>query len=329
MGARYHHDFRSRTRARKGVGLAIGFLIAFCCAGCAGGLQQASQPFPAGAPVSLTSLFQPLTGNKPSNEGDWLPELKVLARAEIEKDKVTIRNVRSCDFLTYSDCLVAHYDKTYDLAQIQAVDFIVVPFSENKAIAHTMLSFAFANGDHVGISVEVRLENGEVYDAAQGMLGQFELIYVVADERELILARTEHRNCDVYLYRTTATPEQARLLFVDMLKRVNQLHDHPEFYDTLSNNCTTNIVEHINAIAPGRVPYDYRVLLPGYADELAYELGLLDKSVPFAQLKKRARINEIAHRFKDVPSPEFSARIRGEKWRTPRADDEIRMTNGE
>lgn len=284
-------------------------------AGCASVPQQASKQL-SSPPPSLTSLVQPLTGRKPSNDGDWIPELKVLAQANFEQDKVTIQNVRNCEFLTYRDCLVDYYDKTYDLRHIQSVDFIVVPFSDNKAIAHTMLSFGFASGDHVGISVEVRLENGEAYDAARGLLGEYELVYVIADERELILARTEHRNCDVYLYRTTATPEMARKLFTDMLRRANQLREHPEFYDTLSNNCTTNIVEHINKLAPGRVPYDYRVILPGYADELGYELGLLDNSIPFAELKKRSRINEIAHRFKDEKGAEFSAKIRGEKRMT-------------
>ncbi len=299
--------------------IALLLVAALAAAGCASVPQQTSKQAafqPSGPPPSLTSLFQPLTGKKPSNEGDWIPELKVLAQANFEQDQVTIHNVRNCEFLTYRDCLVDYYDKTYDLAQIQSVDFIVVPFSENKAIAHTMLTFGFANGDHVGISVEVRLENGEKYDATRGLVGEYELVYVIADERELILARTEHRNCDVYLYRTTATPEMARKLFLDMLKRANQLREHPEFYDTLSNNCTTNIVEHINKIAPGRVPYDYRVLLPGYADELGYELGLLDNSVPFAELKKRSRINEIAHRFKDEKGREFSAKIRGEKVMT-------------
>jgi hypothetical protein len=286
--------------------------VALAAAGCASVPQQAAKQ-PSGPPPSLTSLVQPLTGKKASNDGDWLPELKVLAQANFEQDQVTIQNVRNCEYLTYRDCIVDYYDKTYDLSQIKSVDFIVVPFSENKAIAHTMLSFGFASGDYVGISVEVRLENGEAYDAARGLLGEYELIYVVADERELIVARTEHRNCDVYLYRTTATPEMARKLFTDMLRRANQLREHPEFYDTLSNNCTTNIVEHINKLAPGRVPYDYRVIFPGYADELGYELGLLDNSVPFAELKKRARINEVAHRFKDERGPEFSAKIRGEK----------------
>lgn len=291
--------------------LLILAMATFAAAGCAGGPQQVSKQLSA-PPPSLTSLVQPLTGRKPSNDGNWIPELELLAKANFEQDKVTIQNVRNCEFLTYRDCIVDYYDKTYDLAQIKSVDFIVVPFSDNKAIAHTMLSFGFANGDYVGISVEVRLEKGEKYDAARGLLGQYELVYVIADERELILARTEHRNCDVYLYRTTATPEMARLLFTDMLKRANQLREHPEFYDTLSNNCTTNIVEHINKIAPGRVPYDYRVLLPGFADELGYELGLLDNSTPFIELKKRSRINEIAHRFKDEKGAAFSAKIRGE-----------------
>jgi Domain of unknown function (DUF4105) len=299
--------------------VALLALAALSVAGCASVPKPPGQPAESQfsvPPPSLTSLFQPLSGKKASNEGDWIPELKVLAQASFERDQVTIRNVRNCEFLTYRDCLVDYYDRTYDLTQIQSVDFIVVPFSDNKAIAHTMLSFGFANGDHVGISVEVRLENGEAYDAARGLLGEYELIYVIADERELILARTEHRNCDVYLYRTTASPEMARLLFTDMLQRANQLREHPEFYDTLSNNCTTNIVEHINKIAPGRVPYDYRVLLPGYADELGYELGLLDNSVPFGELKKRSRINEIAHRFKDEKGRGFSAKIRGEKVMT-------------
>src|SRR4029078_12220986 len=142
-------------------------------------------------------------------------------------------------------------------------------------------------------SVEVRLEKGESYSTAAGLLGQFELMYVVADEHDLFTVRPEFRNVEFLLYHTTATPAQARPLFLDVMKRVNQLHDHPEFYDTLRNNCTTNIVRHINTLVPGKVPNDYRVLLPGYADELAYELGLIDKSLPFAEVRRRARISDL------------------------------------
>jgi hypothetical protein len=255
------------------------------------------------------SAFNP--ARQPSNDRDWVPEQKVLARADIDGDKVHIRNVRNAQFFTYRDCIVDHYDKTYDLSQIESVDFVMIPFANNRAIAHTMLSFGFAGNEHVGVSVEVRLEKGESYSTAAGLLGQFEIMYVVADERDLFPVRPEHRNVDVLLYRTKATPAQARALFLDVLKRVNKLHDEPEFYDTLSNNCTTNIVRHINTLAPGKVPYDYRVLLPGYADELAYELGLIDTSVPFAEARRRARVSQAVLQYKD--DPRFSQLIRNSR----------------
>jgi hypothetical protein len=257
------------------------------------------------------SLLNP--DRKPSNDRDWIDEQKVLAYADIGEDQVRVHHVRNAQFFTYRDCIVDYYDKTYDLSKISTVDFVVIPFADNRAIAHTLLSFGFEGGEHVGVSVEVRLEKGESYSTAAGLLGQFELMYVVADEHDLLPVRPEFRHVDVLLYRTTATPAQARALFLDVMKRVNQLHDQPEFYDTLRNNCTTNIVRHINTLAPGKIKYDYRVLLPGYADELAYELGLIDNSLPFAEVRRRARISDLILQYKD--DPRFSERIRGEKIR--------------
>jgi hypothetical protein len=251
---------------------------------------------------------------QPSNDRDWIDEQRVLAKADIDGDKVTIHNVRNAQFYSYRDCIVDYYDKTYDLANIKSVDFLMIPFAENRAIAHTLLSFGFEGGDYVGVSVEVRLERGESYNTAAGFLGQFELMYVVADERDLLPVRPEFRHVDVLLYHTTATPAQARALFLDVMKRVNQLHDQPEFYDTLRNNCTTNIVRHVDTLAPGRIPaYDYRVLLPGFADDLAYDLGLIDTSLPLAELRRRARISDLILQYKD--DPHFSQRIRVETVR--------------
>lgn len=319
----------SQVRFTSGAGMLVLALAAL--AGCQGvgtgpGSATAANPL-AGQPATLLAATEAYLAKlqlggepgrlapanflpKPSNDRDWLPELKTLAYSEVVGDQVTIHNVRNAEFLTYRDCIVDYYDKTYDLNKIESVDFIVIPFADNPAIAHTMLSFGFGAGEYVGVSAEVRLEKGESYDAAIGLFGQFELIYVIADERDLIRARTEHRNCDVYVYRTKATPEQSRKLFLDVLQRANKLREEPEFYDTLRNNCTTNIVRHINAIAPNKVPHDYRVLLPGFADQLAYELGLIDTSLPYPEVKRRARVNEIAHRYKDAP--DFSAKIRGE-----------------
>jgi Domain of unknown function (DUF4105) len=261
----------------------------------------------------LDLSFLDKAARKPSNDRNWVDEQRLLAKAEIDGEKVLVKNVRNAQFFSYRDCLVDHYDKTYDLSQIKTVDFVMVPFAGKRAIAHTLLSFGFAGGEHVGVSVEVRLEKGETYNSAVGLLGQFELMYVVADERDLLPVRPQYRGVDVLLYPTVATPAQARALFLDVMKRVNQLHDQPEFYDTFRNNCTTNIVRHINTLAPGRIPYDYRVLLPGYADSLAYDLGLIDNTLPFDEVRRRARITDRIVEYKD--DPQFSARIRGEKWR--------------
>jgi hypothetical protein len=268
---------------------------------------------PEWQPPQIDWSFLDPQSYQPSNDRDWIDEQKVLAQADISENEVRIHNIRNAQFFTYRDGVIDYYDKTFDLAKIKSVDFLVVPFAGNRAIAHTMLSFGFEGGDYVGVSVEVRLEQGESYSTVVGLMGQYELMYVVADERDLLVVRPEFRGVDVLLYRTTATPAQARALFIDVMKRVNQLHDHPEFYDTLQNNCTTNIVRHINDLAPGKVPYDYRVLLPGYADDLAYDLGLIDNSLPFAEVRRRARITDLILQYKD--DPHFSERIRGESVR--------------
>ena len=245
-----------------------------------------------------------------SNNRNWIVEHKVLAKAEMKGEQITIHNVRNAEFFTYRDCLVDYYDKTFPIGDVQNVDFLVVPFNEQRALAHTFLSFGLADGDRVGVSVEVRLEKGEEYNPIPGALGQFELIYVVASEQDLIRVRVEQRDCDVYAYRGRATPQQCQQLLIDILRRVNKLNDTPELYDSLSNNCTTNIVQHINHLVPGKVPQDYRVLLPGFSDQLAYELKLIDTSLPFEETKRRARVNDLVLKYRY--DPHFSALIRGE-----------------
>ncbi|QDU25151.1 hypothetical protein ETAA8_02130 [Anatilimnocola aggregata] len=282
--------------------LVVGaILLVTALAGCKNGPAAANGTAPLELPTITTA----------SNDRNWIIEHRVLADAKMAGDQITIHNVRDAEFFTYRDCVVDYYDKTFKLGDVQNVDYLVVPFNEQRALAHTMLSFGLADGDRVGVSVEVRLEQGEEYHPATGLLGQFELIYVVASERDLIRVRTEHRKCDVYAYRGNSTPEQTQALLVDILRRVNQLRTKPELYDSISNNCTTNIVQHINKLAPGKIPQDYRVLLPGFSDQLAYELKLIDTTLPFEETKRRARVNDLALKYRDDPN--FSARIRGER----------------
>ena len=237
----------------------------------------------------------------PSHFRDWTPEQAVLPEARIEGSRITIRNVRNCQYFASDVYLVDYYNKTFDIQDVEAVDFIVVPFTGMPALAHTMLSFKIRGDDgqpdYLAVSVEVRKEKYETYSPIQGAAQQYELIYVLADERDVIQYRTNFNHEDVHLYQTTATPEASRMLLLDVLERVNQIAARPEFYDTLTNNCTTNIVRHINRIRPNRVLADYRLLLPGYSDELAYDQGLIERHGTFLQTKQQAYINPAAQRF--------------------------------
>jgi hypothetical protein len=243
----------------------------------------------------------------PSNDREWAPEHAVLSRAEIQGNQVTIRNLRSTEYRG-DQPVVKRYDKTVNLDEVNSVDFIVVPFPQLPSLAHTMLSFGFTGHDYIGVSAEIRKRKGDNYSPVLGALGYFELTYIVADERDLIGSRANQRLNEVYLYHGRATPEQARELFLDVMNRVNQLAAKPELYNTLTNNCTTNIWQHVNHVAGGKLPYSYQVLLPGYADRFAYDAGLIDTSESFEETKRRALVAYQAYRYRD--SPDFSAAIR-------------------
>jgi hypothetical protein len=250
-------------------------------------------------------LLKPLV---PTNDRDWTPEQAKLAVGKFDGDKVTVRNIRDCRLRTADDFDVSYCDKTLDLDKLTSVDFIVAPFNEMPSIGHTMLSFGFEGEDHLAVSVEIRKERGESFSPVKGFFRQYELMYVVASERDVIGRRVNCDLCDVYVYRSTATPEQARKLFLDVVQRANKLVKEPEFYDTLTNNCTTNIRNHINHLKPDEVPYDYRVLLPGYSDRLAYDLGLIEHHGTYEETRQRARINYLACLYHDDPA--FSRLIR-------------------
>ncbi len=246
----------------------------------------------------------------PSNHRDWAPNQAVLPTAEFHDNLVTIHNIRNTEYRTAEDYTVHHYDKTFDLATLDKVYFIMVPLPEVPGGAHTFLSYGFENGDHVAISIEVRREKGEEFSALRSVSQPYELMYVVGDERDLIQLRTIYWLEDVYMYRAKAEPAQMRALFVDMLERANKLSKQPEYYNLATNNCTTNIVRHINNISPGKVPYTHEVLFPAYADRLAFQLGLIESAGNFTMTKEKARINELAYIHRN--DPDFSVQIRPE-----------------
>ena len=242
----------------------------------------------------------------PSNSRNWQTDVAVLPWAEIKGTLVTLHNIRNCDYRTETDYTVRHYDKTFNLDKMRSVDFSHVYWG-SPLIAHTMLSFGFEDGQYVCFSIETRKEMGEDYSAVKGFFKQYELTYIVGDERDLIRLRTNYRGEDVYLYHINVSIDMARQVFLDYLKEINRLKDQPEWYNALTSNCTTNIRGHTAPYNP-TARFDWRIIVNGFIDELLYGQGLLDRSLPLPELKKLSRINVRARQADNAT--EFSHLIR-------------------
>ena len=227
----------------------------------------------------------------PSNDRDWEPDVAKLPYAETAGGSVTLRNIRDCDYRAEKDYSVRHYDRTFDLGSLRSLDLFFVDWGLPH-IAHTMLSFGFGGGKYVCFSIETRKKKGEEYSSARGFFKQYELTYVAADERDIIRLRTNYRKGEnVYLYRLNASPEFIRQVFLDYLQSVNSLKEKPQWYNALTANCTTDIWKHLAPYYPG-AKFDWRILASGHADEMAYEWGVVDRTFPFPELKRRSLINE-------------------------------------
>jgi hypothetical protein len=245
---------------------------------------------------------------KPSHNRDWQAEVAVLPYAAMQGSLVTIHNIRNFNYRTETDFDARYYDKTFDINKLTSVDLISV-YWMGDAIAHVMISFGFGESDYVTFSIETRKAKGQEYSSIKGFFKQYGLICIAGDERDLIRVRTSFRNPreDVYLYRIRVSPERARQFFMEYVKMIDDLRETPEFYNTLTTNCTTGIITLIRAFG-GDVSYSWKILLSGYAAEYAYELGRLNTSMPFAELRKRSYINKRAHEAGNDQS--FSLKIR-------------------
>jgi hypothetical protein len=255
-------------------------------------------------PIAAVALWW--TSVPPSNARDWAPDVAHTARATFDGSRVTIENVRNFNYRSESDYDQRWETRSYNLDGIRGVD-LFLSFWGPTQIAHTIASWEFDDGQHLAISIETRKEKGESYSALRGFFHQYELYYVVADERDLVGLRTNYRGEQVYLYRIRVPASQARALLVDYLDQVNRLADHPQWYNALTQNCTTTIRGHAQNIGAGG-QLDWRLLANGHLDELLYERGQIDTDLPLADLRVRSNITEKAKAAGD--SPDFSVRIR-------------------
>jgi len=229
----------------------------------------------------------------PSNQRDWQPDVARLPTAEVQGDKITIRNVRNFDYRSETDFTENWETRTFDLSKLRGLDLFVIYWGSPN-IAHTILSWDFDDGQNLAVSIETRKEVGENYSAVRGFFRQYELYYVVADERDVVGVRTNHRHEDVYLYPLRTPTDRARAILLDYLKGINQLAERPKWYNALSTNCTTTIRLHVADVVAG-VPHDWRWLANGHLDELLYEMGVVNRQLPFAEFKKLSYINPKAN----------------------------------
>jgi len=290
--------------------LALGLAVASVATLFALGSSRLRWPAVGACLVLVTVLALWWHGIEPSNDRDWQTDVALLPYATIEGDEVTVHQIRNFDYRSEFDYRPAYYDKRFDLGRLEGVDLVAV-YWMGPAIAHVFVSFAFAGGDHLAISIEARKEKSEGYSTIRGFFRQYELHYVVADERDLIRLRTNYRHDppeDVYLYRLKGSPEGTRNFFLDYMRKLNALKARPEFYNTLTTNCTTNIWLH-SLINPGHLPFSWKILASGHVPQYLYEQGRLETGgLAFADLQRRAHVNARAQAAD--AATDFSRRIR-------------------
>jgi hypothetical protein len=243
---------------------------------------------------------------EPSHDRHWRPEVAVMPRAIIDGDRVRLTGVRNFEYRSADDFTPHYEEREVSLAHLIGVDFYVSYWMPGP-VGHTFVSFVFDDVAPVCISIEARPETGEGYAPVASLFKQFELIYVVGDERDLVRLRTNYRRENVYLYHIATSPKNALRLFNVYLERINQLAEHAEFYHLLSNSCTINIVRYAYALGP-KARFDIRHYLNGLIDGYLYDTGRLDTALPFETLRQRSLIDQAAQEAGDAQ--DFSKRIR-------------------
>ncbi len=288
------------------AGLRLGLAIAFAAFAIWGLWLSRRRLMRAAVAVMFLAVAVWWLAIPPSHDRDWRTEVAVMPRVFIDGDRVRITGVRDFTYRSRNDFTKHYQEREVLLSHLVGLDFYVSYFMEGP-VGHTFLSFIFDNAEPLSISIETRPEVGEGFAPIASMFKQFELIYVVGSERDLVGVRANHRQEPIYLYRLNTSAEDARRLFLVYLERINELADQPEFYHLLTNSCTINIVRYANAAGRvGRI--DIGHVLNGLVDSYLYRSGRIDTTLPFDELRRRSQINDVV-RAADGAA-DFSQRIR-------------------
>jgi hypothetical protein len=242
---------------------------------------------------------------RPAQDADWQPQVAILAYANREGNRFTVHNIRNFEYRSATDFTPRYDTRDFDLANLRAAD-LFINYWGLPCIVHPMASFDFGPQGHLCFSIEIRPQRGQTYSTLAGLYRQFTLIYIAADERDVVRLRTNYKREDVYLYRLRFSPDEARVRFMEYIDVLNELYARPAWYNVITHNCTTAIW----ALHPSaqQVPWDWRILINGLLDRMLYERGVLAGDLPFEELRAQALINKRAQEAGDAP--DFSQRIR-------------------
>ncbi len=252
----------------------------------------------------------------PSNDREWTEDQRLIPAISQIDNHFSIQNVRDFQYDSTEHYLRTFTTVEFDLDQVQTVDFVLSQFADWRGMAHAFVTFGIQsptprnpdNMTYIAISVEIRKEIDETYSPFWGLLKQYELAYVIATETDVIELRTTHRNEPVFLYPMDVTPQHAQALMTSMLNQAHRLETEPEFYNTVTNSCMSNLAKHVNTVKPGLIPFGWNTIFPGFSDDLVVELGLLStESTEIERIRSAHLINE---RAKQNPTLPFSQRIR-------------------
>lgn len=241
---------------------------------------------------------------KPSHNRQWADDVAHMLHADVKGNQVVLKNVRNFEWRTETDYTPRWETRQYDLGKLQTAD-LVLSYWMGPKIAHTLVSFGFADGQYLTFSLEIRKEQGEKFSAWKGFFRQYEAILVAADEADIIRTRSNARGEDVYMFRLAIPPEQLKTLFLAYVERASKLEKTPEFYNTLTSNCTTVVFDIAKQIVPD-LPFDYRLLASGYFAEYAHEQGGLVEGFSYAELQEkgyivpRAKAMQAGENFSEV-----------------------------
>jgi hypothetical protein len=229
---------------------------------------------------------------KPSHDRNWIPSVAKLPHITTEDDLIRVHNIRNFDYRTPDDFTVRYYDKTFDLNKLETADYVLSYWDGNEAIAHTLVSFGFGDGDYLTVSVETRLEQGEPQTNLGGFYKQYELIYILGDERDLLRLRSNFRKEEVFVYPTNFNKKDIRKFFGVIIERINSIANKPQFYNTISHNCISSLTKDFSKVLEVRDPFNYRWFLNGYSAELMFEHGAINSIGNFADAQRFHHINQ-------------------------------------